>query len=124
MNALVASSEEAQTQAELQLSTVVSCLDLLQSSHLQVLIALRYLATNGFQNLVCDSFGCSQQVVSQIVHRVVDAFCQPAIRDQLIRFPSTAYQLASACDGCGISGGWLPHSRQLSISKLRPVSIT
>ncbi|RCN53712.1 hypothetical protein ANCCAN_00206 [Ancylostoma caninum] len=52
----------------------------------QVLITLRYLATNSHQTVIADVFGVSQKAVSDVITRVVDALNHPMIEDKFLRF--------------------------------------
>ncbi|KHJ98414.1 transposase, IS4 family [Oesophagostomum dentatum] len=57
----------------------------------QVLITLRYLATNSFQTAVGDGHGVSQEAVSDIVERVIEELNHPTIEERFLRFwPSDA----------------------------------
>ncbi|GMR37395.1 hypothetical protein PMAYCL1PPCAC_24860 [Pristionchus mayeri] len=53
----------------------------------QVLLFLSSIGTNGFQSLVCDRFGCSQQTASNIINRVVHGLTDPTVVSFFIRFP-------------------------------------
>ncbi|CAJ0590840.1 unnamed protein product [Cylicocyclus nassatus] len=49
----------------------------------QVLITLRYLATNCHQTVIADCFDVCQKVVSDVVTRVVDVLNHPTIKGPL-----------------------------------------
>ncbi|VDM75042.1 unnamed protein product [Strongylus vulgaris] len=51
----------------------------------QVLITLRYLATNSHQTVIADCFGISQKAVSDVVTRVVEALNHPDIEARFLR---------------------------------------
>ena len=52
----------------------------------KVLITLRYLATNSFQTVVGDGLGVSQEAVSVVIERVIEALNHPAIEERFLRF--------------------------------------
>ncbi|CAJ0604866.1 unnamed protein product [Cylicocyclus nassatus] len=52
----------------------------------QVLITLRYLATNTHQTMIGDCFGVCQKAVSDVVTRVVDALNHSTIEARFLRF--------------------------------------
>ncbi|CAJ0589334.1 unnamed protein product [Cylicocyclus nassatus] len=52
----------------------------------QVLITLRYLATNSHQTVIADCFGVCQKAVSNVITRVVDALNHPTIEARFLRF--------------------------------------
>src|SRR5271156_4175973 len=56
------------------------------SSLIQVTTALRFYATNNFQQIDGDLVGCSQATVSRIVRRVTNAICN--LRQEFINFPN------------------------------------
>ncbi|KAL6727875.1 hypothetical protein Aduo_009713 [Ancylostoma duodenale] len=52
----------------------------------QVLITLRYPATNSHQTVIADIFGVSQKAVSDVITRVINAYNHPAIEERFLRF--------------------------------------
>jgi hypothetical protein len=53
---------------------------------MQMLITLRYLASNSFQDVVADTTKCSQPTVSTVVAKVARLFA--GMRERFIKFPS------------------------------------
>ncbi|RCN47016.1 transposase, IS4 family [Ancylostoma caninum] len=68
----------------------------------QVLITLRYLATN--QTVIADVFEVSQKAVSDVITRVVDALNHPMIEDKFLRFwvsdERWCLHVVGCVDGC------------------------
>ncbi|VDK79154.1 unnamed protein product [Cylicostephanus goldi] len=52
----------------------------------QVLMTLRYLATNSHQTVIGDCFGVCQKAVSDVITRVVDALNHPTLEARFLRF--------------------------------------
>lgn len=61
------------------------------SAEFQVLIAVKYFATNSFQQVVGDISGLTNASVCRIVHRVARAIAE--IHHEFIKFPSTTAEL-------------------------------
>ncbi|KAF8364282.1 hypothetical protein PRIPAC_91205 [Pristionchus pacificus] len=72
----------------------------------QVLIFISSLASNSFQSVICDRFGCSQQTVSNIVERVLYALTDPVVVAHYIQFPieNDAWRKRTARDFSRMAG--------------------
>lgn len=62
------------------------------SQSIQVMIAIRYLASNAFQNVIADTFNVSQSSVSLIISKFIDALARH--KDEFIKFPRSNEEIS------------------------------